>query len=148
MPVTSSNGVTVLADTGKHPTSVKVYLHTGAKVRHDRIHVFLSDAQRPRRHRRRIVRQIVAPRCEDLSAAVQSDFCIRELGYSALAARKCGGWSTSRLGWNALRSELHRHLAQQRSFSGQVHPRAVDRHVEMQLLVEFCLTLRQLDRDL
>src|SRR2546428_3312165 len=67
--------------------SVKVYLHTGAKVRHDRLHVVAADAQRSRWNRRRVVDKLGGIRRENLRAAIERDPGLRKVGYRPLSTR-------------------------------------------------------------
>src|SRR5437867_749364 len=75
--------------------SVKVYLHTGAKVRHDRLHVVAADAQRSRWNRRRVVDELGSIRRENLGAAVERDAGLRKVGYCSLSTRN-SGWGSAR----------------------------------------------------
>src|SRR5207247_6663496 len=75
--------------------SVKVYLHTGAKVRHDRLHVVAADAQRSRWNRRRIVDELGGIRRENLGAAVERDAGLRKVGYCSLSTRN-SRWGSAR----------------------------------------------------
>src|SRR6185437_9501009 len=71
----------------KHVKSVKVYLHTRAKVRLYRIHVFLSDAKRTGGDGGRIAGEILTRRGEYLNPAIECDSGIRQVGDGALAPR-------------------------------------------------------------
>src|SRR5689334_4483576 len=128
-------------------SSVKVYLHTRAKVRHDRFHVFGSNAQRSWWDGSRVVGKLSTTRREDLCASIEDDAGVAEVGNGALSARnrlRRGGILRR---WRSFWPELHGHLAQQRAFTREVHPCAIDRDIQMKSLVEFCLSLGQLDCD-
>src|SRR3982750_884588 len=121
--------------------SVEVYLHAGAKVRHDRLHILAADAKRAGRNWSRIVRGVGGVRGEDPGPTVERDAVVSEISDRSLAARDRGGRSAGRFRRRSLGPELDGHFAQQRTLSSQIHARAVDRDVEVQPLVEFCLAL-------
>src|SRR4051812_43692614 len=131
----------------KRTSSVEVYLHTGAKVRHDRFHIFSADAQGAGRNGSRNVGGVGGVRRQDPGAAVERDAVVSEIRNGALTARNGGGWRAGGFGGRSLGPELNGHFAKQRALAGQIHPRAVDRDVEVQPLVEFRLALRELDGD-
>src|ERR1700730_1240965 len=127
--------------------SVEVYLHPSTKVRHYRLHILDADAKRPWRDRCRIVGQLGTGRREYLGSSVESNSCVGKIRDRSLPARNCRGARVRRFGRSSFRSELNRHLPQQRPFASQVHPRAVDCNIQVQLLVEQRLPFGELDRD-
>src|SRR3954469_5166531 len=91
----------------KRTSSVEVYLHTGTKVRHDRLHILAADAKRAGRNWSRIVGGVGGVRGEDPGPTVERDAVVSEISDRSLAARDRGGRSAGRFRRRSLGPELN-----------------------------------------